>query len=113
MTGAAMRMLHEACHTERLWIIRAMYGHTEEENRLIAFKCSLWPVTYHAPREADENIAAAIRKELDVPEDRKCMWYFDFNTAHRAYAVSPSPYLPRDVWLLMLICWNAAAVSIP
>ena len=89
MIPCATRLLREACGSAKIAHVRATCGVSEEQNRLIAFKCSRWPVARHVVREEDERMAAALREELGVPADLPCLWHFDFATTEQAYAVRP------------------------
>lgn len=94
MTHPAMDLLREACKTELICDLRPLYPYSEELNRVVCLKSNSWASARHTPTEEDKKLADMLRKELDLPADHPCLWYFDYATADRAFTVR-LPISPR------------------
>lgn len=83
----ALEILREVLKTKRICDVLPLCPYSDELSRAIVFKCSLWPSAQHPITKADERMAAMIRKELGLPENRPCLWHFANGTADKAIAV--------------------------
>ena len=75
---SAMRLLQEACGNTRIFFINALHPHSAELAWAVVFKCSRWRAAARPDRAADEAMADAIRKEMDIPADRRPLWHFNY-----------------------------------
>lgn len=97
MIRPAINLLREALKTEFIHDVLPLHSYSEELDRLVTFKCSLSRSARHPDIEADEKMADMLRKELDLPADRPCLWHFDNETANITFAVCLPISLHRQI----------------
>ena len=99
---SAMRLLQEACNNKRIFFINPLRPYSDELDWAVVFKCSRWRSAKRPDHEADETLADAIRKEMDLPSDRQPLWHFDYVHADEVCKVRSVPSDSRERTLMYI-----------
>lgn len=97
MIRPALNLLREKLKTKLLNDVFPLQSYSNELDQPVSFKCSLSPSARHPDIEADAWMADMLRKELDLPADRPCLWHFDNEAANITFAVCLHISLRRQI----------------